>query len=173
MTDKKGNGGQRFNYEMLEKNNSKTSFPWYSIGYNQQITDVQLLAFFNAIPNHGKMIKPRLYKEGYTVVNPCIAKEESLQEIRDIMQNFVVSGLGEKAKSEIIGISGFNSTTQLFDDMHSIDDMHFLCQFFAYFPSESPRYSVLLSLEYKGWYNNAIAEFINEIAELMYFKEIS
>lgn len=158
---------QKKNFERLERNNTKSFFPWYSIGYNQQITDVQLLAFFNAIPNRGKMIKPRLYKERYTVVNPCIARRESLQEIRDIMQNYVISGLGKKAQSEIIGISGFNSTTQF------IDDTHYLRQFFAYFPSDSPRYSVLLSLEYKGWYNNTIAEIINEIAELMYFKEIS
>ena len=161
---------QRQNVISLEKNNSTTSFPWFSIGYNHQMTDVQLIAFFNAIANKGKMIKPRLYKDEYKVLKSCIVKKESLKEIQDIMKNVVVYGTGKNAKSDIITISGFNATTQL---MKNHDNQYYLRQFYAYFPSESPRFSVLLSLEYKGTYDNAISDYINEIAELIYFKEIS
>lgn len=160
---------QRNNIISLEKNNTSTSFPWFSIGYNHQMTDIQLIAFFNAIANKGKMIRPRLYKDEYKVIKSCIVKKESLKEIQDIMKNVVVYGTGKKAKSDIITISGFNSTTQLY---RYNDNQHYLRQFYAYFPADSPRYSVLLSLEYKGLYDNTISDYINEIAELIYFKEI-
>lgn len=160
---------QKNNVMSLKNNNSTTAFTWFSMGYNQMMTDVQLIAFFNAIANEGKMIKPRLYKEEYKVIKSSIVKQESLKEIQEIMKNVVVYGTGKKAKSDIITISGFNSTTQL---NRFPDDQHYLRQFYAYFPSESPRFSVLLSLEYKGTYDNAISDYINEIAELIYFKDI-
>ena len=40
---------------------SNTSIAWFCIGYNQQISPIQMLTFYNAIANEGKMVKPTLY----------------------------------------------------------------------------------------------------------------
>ena len=49
---------------------SDTAFAWFCIGYNQTITPIQTLTFYNAIANSGKMVQPQLYKDSTTVINP-------------------------------------------------------------------------------------------------------
>lgn len=40
---------------------NSTSLAWFSIGYNQLITPIQTLTFYNAIANSGKMVQPLLF----------------------------------------------------------------------------------------------------------------
>ena len=42
-----------------DNNWAKSDFAWSSIGYNQQISPIQILTFYNAIANNGKMIQPQ------------------------------------------------------------------------------------------------------------------
>ena len=42
---------------------SKTTLPWMSIGYETQIAPINTLAFYNAIANNGKMMRPRFVKK--------------------------------------------------------------------------------------------------------------
>ena len=58
---------------------SDTAFAWFCIGYNQTITPVQTLTFYNAIANSGKMVQPQLYKDSTTVINPQPAKSNKTQ----------------------------------------------------------------------------------------------
>ena len=47
------------------------TLPWMSIGYNVQMTPLQILNFYNTVANGGKMMKPRLVsqiKNGTSVV---------------------------------------------------------------------------------------------------------
>lgn len=46
-----------------DKDWSGISLPWMSIGYEVKLTPLQVLAFYNAIANNGKRMKPRLVKE--------------------------------------------------------------------------------------------------------------
>lgn len=46
-----------------DNNWTKTAFVWSSIGYNQHVSPIQILTFYNAIANNGKMIQPQLYKD--------------------------------------------------------------------------------------------------------------
>ena len=39
---------------------SDTAFAWFCIGYNQTITPIQMLTFYNAIANSGKMVQRQL-----------------------------------------------------------------------------------------------------------------
>ena len=40
----------------------KTTLGWMSIGYETQLPIINTLAFYNAIANNGKLVKPRLLK---------------------------------------------------------------------------------------------------------------
>lgn len=48
---KKNKRGQYVNW-------SKTTLPWMSIGYETQVPPISTLAFYNAIANNGRMIRP-------------------------------------------------------------------------------------------------------------------
>ena len=45
-----------------KSNWSSTALPWMSIGYETQIAPINIVAFYNAIANNGKFMKPRLVK---------------------------------------------------------------------------------------------------------------
>ena len=60
-----------------DNNWTKTAFVWSSIGYNQHVSPIQILTFYNAIANNGKMIQPQLYKDSVVVINPQIASRAS------------------------------------------------------------------------------------------------
>ncbi|MCE8995195.1 penicillin-binding protein, partial [Bacteroides thetaiotaomicron] len=53
-----------------DNNWTKTAFVWSSIGYNQHVSPIQILTFYNAIANNGKMIQPQLFKDSVVVINP-------------------------------------------------------------------------------------------------------
>lgn len=61
-----------------DNNWTKTAFVWSSIGYNQHVSPIQILTFYNAIANNGKMIQPQLYKDSVVVINPQIASRASI-----------------------------------------------------------------------------------------------
>ena len=64
-----------------DNNWAKSDFAWSSIGYNQQISPNQILTFYNAIANNGKMIQPQLYKDSVVVINPQIASRASIDSL--------------------------------------------------------------------------------------------
>ena len=61
---------------------SDTAFAWFCIGYNQTITPIQTLTFYNAIANSGKMVQPQLYKDSTTVINPQIASQANIDSLK-------------------------------------------------------------------------------------------
>jgi cell division protein FtsI (penicillin-binding protein 3) len=46
-----------------DKDWSKVSLPFISIGYESHLTPLQLLTFYNAVANNGKMVQPLFVKE--------------------------------------------------------------------------------------------------------------
>ena len=42
---------------------SKVSLPFMSIGYELKLTPLQILTFYNAVANNGRMVKPKFVKE--------------------------------------------------------------------------------------------------------------
>ena len=64
-------------YKITEKN-----ITWNCIGYEQLISPIQVLTFYNAIANNGKMIQPQLYKDSVVVINPQIASRASIDSLQ-------------------------------------------------------------------------------------------
>ena len=64
---------------------SDTAFAWFCIGYNQTITPIQMLTFYNAIANSGKMVQPQLYKDSTTVINPQIASQANIDSLKQAL----------------------------------------------------------------------------------------
>ena len=51
---------------------------WSAIGYNRKIAPIQMLTFYNAIANDGKMVKPTLKTGEIEIINPQIASKDNI-----------------------------------------------------------------------------------------------
>lgn len=122
---------------------SNTAFAWFCIGYNQTITPIQTLTFYNAIANNGKMVQPQLYKDSTTVISPQIASQANIDSLKQALQYVVTDGLGQPAKSDKVEVAGKTGTVQL-------DDGSYKVEFCGYFPADAPQYSIIVSIHKEG-----------------------
>lgn len=134
-----------------------TTLAWMSYGYETQIPPIYTLAFFNAIANGGRYMRPYFVSEirrrdsltqhiEPKVLKERICKPETLQAIQEMLRRVVTEGTGKKARSAYVAISGKSGTAQL-SGKHgyrdSLGQVRHQVSFCAYFPSEAPRYSCI------------------------------
>lgn len=118
---------------------SDTAFAWFCIGYNQTITPIQTLTFYNAVANRGRMIQPQLYKDSTTVINPQIANQANIDSLKQALEYVVTDGLGQFVKSSKVQVAGKTGTVQL-------EDGSYIVEFCGYFPANAPQYSIIVSI---------------------------
>ena len=121
---------------------SDTAFAWFCIGYNQTITPIQTLTFYNAIANSGKMVQPPLHKNSTTVINPKIATQANIDSLKQALEYVVTDGLGQPAKSDKTQVAGETGTIQL-------EDGSYIVECCGYFPANAPQYSIIVSIHKK------------------------
>lgn len=132
-----------------DSNWTKTAFVWFSIGYNQQIAPIQMLTFYNAIANKGKMIQPQLYKDSVVVINPQIASKASIDSLKQALVFNITDGLGTPAKSDKVVVAGKQGASSLSTNEDSTKDMY-VVEFCGYFPADNPKYSIIVSINKTG-----------------------
>ena len=132
-----------------DNNWTKTAFVWSSIGYNQHVSPIQILTFYNAIANNGKMIQPQLYKDSVVVINPQIASRASIDSLKKALVFNVTDGLGQPAKSDKVVVAGMQGTSSLSTNEDSTKDMYAV-EFCGYFPTDNPKYSIIVSINKAG-----------------------
>ncbi len=143
-------------------------------GYSVELTPMQILAFYNAIANDGKMIRPYLVSDilehGRAVkhfetetVKSSLCSRSSLRDIRLALHDVVwdnhlgtasVSPWGQKkAQSDLVHIAGKTGTAQLFYNGRYHRDAHRIT-FVGFFPEENPQYTCLCMMEHpRGAYD--------------------
>ena len=132
-----------------DNNWAKSDFAWSSIGYNQQISPIQILTFYNAIANNGKMIQPQLYKDSVVVINPQIASRASIDSLKKALVFNITDGLGQPAKSDKVLVAGMQGTSSLSINEDRTKDMYAV-EFCGYFPADNPKYSIIVSINKAG-----------------------
>ena len=131
-------------YKITEKN-----ITWNCIGYEQLISPIQVLTFYNAIANNGKMIQPQLYKDSVVVINPQIASRASIDSLKKALVFNITDGLGQPAKSDKVVVAGIQGTSSLSTNEDSTKDMYAV-EFCGYFPTDNPKYSIIVSINKAG-----------------------
>lgn len=137
-------------------------------GYSVLVTPMQLVMFYNAIANNGKMIRPVLVSEirenGETVktfktetVKSAICGKSALRDIQKCLHDVVwdnklgtaaVSPWGrKKAQSDLVHIAGKTGTAQLLMNGKYWNKRHRMT-FVGYFPEENPQYTCLCMINY-------------------------
>ena len=129
-------------YKITEKN-----ITWNCIGYEQLISPIQVLTFYNAIANNGKMIQPQLYKDSVVVINPQIASRASIDSLKKALVFNVTDGLGQPAKSDMITVAGQQGTIVVSTDN---GNTVYSVEFCGYFPANNPKYSIIVSINKAG-----------------------
>lgn len=125
---------------------------WSSIGFNQKIAPIQMLTFYNAIANNGKMVKPTLTTGEVSIINPQIASKENIAKIQVVLEHVVSQGLGRLAGTPILRVAGKTGTSQVgeyeFGDDTYIDE--YQVAFCGFFPADAPKYSMIVSMNKLG-----------------------
>ena len=138
---------------------SVLSIPWMSIGYASQIPPISTLTFYNGVANGGKMVRPRFYTqildgdqviEEFPVVTlrEQMAKPQAIKDIQYCLQSVVAKGTGQRASSKRFSISGKTGTAQIWEGGHKTGA--YLVTFVGYFPSEAPKYSMIVCMRFDG-----------------------
>jgi len=124
---------------------------WSSIGNNRKIAPIQMLCFYNAIANNGKMVKPTLMPGNTEVINEQIAKSENVTLMQQTLEHVVSQGLGSKAGSDRIKVAGRTGTSQV-NEYYEGDNTvsEYQIAFCGYFPADKPKYSMIVSLNKLG-----------------------
>ena len=124
---------------------------WSAIGYNRKIAPIQMLCFYNAIANNGKMVKPTLMPGNTEVINEQIAKSENVTLMQQTLEHVVSQGLGSKAGSDRIKVAGRTGTSQV-NEYYEGDNTvsEYQIAFCGYFPADNPKYSMIVSLNKLG-----------------------
>lgn len=134
---------------------SKTSLPWMSFGYETQIPPINTLAFFNAIANNGKMMRPyftkKILKNGEVMENfkpevliSSISSQQALDDIHSMLLGVVEKGTGKPAFSESVRIAGKTGTAQIaMGGSYTAQGKQHQVSFCGYFPADKPAYSAI------------------------------
>ena len=138
-----------------------------SYGYSVELSPMQILMFYNAIANNGKMVRPMLVtavqqngevEERFKpqTVKGSICSNRTLQDIQGALHDVVWDDhLGtaakrlwsRKAQSDLVHIAGKTGTAQLFIPGHGYSGKHHRMTFVGYFPEENPRYTCICMIE--------------------------
>lgn len=166
---------------------SKVTLPWMSIGYEVELTPLQILTFYNAIANNGRMMKPMLVQEirsaGKTtkqfnpvVLNSSIASNETIRKAQKMLQGVVEEGTAKNLFSTVYEIAGKTGTAQIASGSEGYDFTGHKASFVGYFPADNPRYTcaVVVNKPSRGLYygGSVAAPVFKEIADKVYATQL-
>lgn len=123
-----------------------------SYGYSATVTPLQMVTFYNALANGGKMVKPLFCREvidGHrhaqlqpVVINQRVCSESTARVLREMLEGVVKNGTGDIIHNAVYGIAGKTGTTQGINDK-SIKNSSFV----GFFPADKPKYTCLVLVE--------------------------
>lgn len=143
---------------------SGISLAWMAVGYEVQQTPLQTLAFYNAVANDGKFVRPQFVKEirrGAEVVksfqpyviNSKICSDKTLKTLQRCLAGVMKNGTGRNLTSSFFDIAGKTGTAEILnDDMRygNKGEKKYLASFVGYFPVKKPIYSCIVSIAASG-----------------------
>ncbi len=170
-----------------EDNWSGTTLPWMSIGYELTMTPLQLLTFYNAVANDGKMMKPYLVSEIQkygetikqfkpTVIDKSIASSSTIKKAKQLLEGVVLNGTAKKLQSSIYDFAGKTGTAQVNYSKANTQGMKHQASFAGYFPADNPQYTVIVVInapKQGGFYGGDVAgPIFREIADKTYTSKL-
>jgi cell division protein FtsI (penicillin-binding protein 3) len=166
-----------------DKNWSGISLPWMAYGYGVELTDLQILTYYNAIANNGKVMQPYLVSQvkSYDKViktfepetlNTSIASIQTVKTMQEMMRGVVRRGTATNIRSNYVALAGKTGTAQT---EYWKGKGQYISSFVGYFPADKPKYSMIVVIHKPnaelGYYGNIVAAPVfKKVAEYIYGK---
>jgi cell division protein FtsI (penicillin-binding protein 3) len=163
---------------------SGLSLPWISHGYELQLTPMQLLTFYNAVANDGRMMKPMFAKSitNYgdvvkqfhpVILKESIASKETIKKARTMLEAVVTDGTAKNLQNASFSIAGKTGTAQISKGSSGYKGKKsYQASFCGYFPADKPLYSCIVVVNAPSknvYYGNLVAgPIFKEIANKVY-----
>ncbi|WP_299106835.1 penicillin-binding protein [uncultured Tenacibaculum sp.] len=186
--------GKPFIRDPKSKSWSPISLEWMAWGYGVHLTPLQTLAFYNAVANDGKLVKPFFVKElrsgnkivksfDTEVVKEKIASQVTLDKVRKVMENVVIKGTAKNIYSSNFSMAGKTGTAKKYIPRTKnskgeyeggyYSNQRYVGSFAGFFPAKNPKYSCIVVIhdpkKEKGYYGNIVAAPVfKEIAQKIY-----
>lgn len=136
---------------------SLVTLPWMSIGYEVQVTPLQMVQAYSAIANEGMMMKPYIVESVRDEFGDIIqqrkptsvrrvAEKETIKKLIPILEDVVSdSGTAGWASVEGLRIAGKTGTAQKFKDGRY--RTKYRASFVGFFPVEDPKHVIFVLLD--------------------------
>ncbi len=131
---------------------NRNTIPWMAHGYEYELTPIQILTFYNAIANGGKMVKPYLVQKivgdektiekKTEVAIDKIASSYNVKYLQELLKGVVQEGTGQKLKKSKVLVAGKTGTAQ--DKIDKDGHMRYNSTFVGFFPADEPKYSMII-----------------------------
>lgn len=185
----KGEGKPRIKNPNSEDWNKLQSLSQISYGYESKLTPLQMLTFYNAVANNGKMIAPLFVREikrlGNTVerinarvINPQICSPATLAKVRGMLEGVVLQGTGRtRIKNDLYSVAGKTGTAQIAQGSkgYGAKNSH-QTSFCGYFPADKPKYSMIVVISDPTAGSHFAAEVsgpvFREVADRVYSRDL-
>lgn len=189
----KGEGSPLIRYPG-DKYWSGISLPMMSHGYEVQMTPLQILTFYNAVANDGRMMRPRIVKEvryhgevietfESEILRSSICSRSTIKMMKELLEGVVTEGTATNLKNDTYKIAGKTGTAQIANDKYGYKQdgkVSYQASFVGYFPADNPVYSCIVVVNAPTnsiYYGNLVAgPVFKEIADKVYatgfYKEI-
>ncbi|PCJ89033.1 MAG: cell division protein [Flavobacteriales bacterium] len=169
---------------------SGITLPWMSIGYEVQLTPLQILTFYNAVANDGKMVKPKFVKEirdkrnvikkiDTEVIDDAICSEETISKAQKMLEGVVENGTAQNLKAASYKVAGKTGTAQIANANYGYKydkKISYQASFVGYFPADNPKYSCIVVVNAPSkdvYYGNLVAgPIFKEVADKVYATSI-
>ncbi|HEY1024720.1 MAG TPA: penicillin-binding transpeptidase domain-containing protein, partial [Sphingobacteriaceae bacterium] len=140
---------------------SGLTLPQMAYGYELKMTPLQMLTFYNAVANDGRMVAPLFVREirkfGNTVetfkareINDKICSDETLAKLRQILEGVVAEegGTGTRLNNPLYRIAGKTGTAQVAQGSEGYRVKRaYQASFCGYFPADKPKYSMIVVVQ--------------------------
>ncbi len=165
---------------------SGISLAWMAHGYELQQTPLQILTFYNAVANNGKMVKPKfvdkitkgrkVVEERPTeVINPKICSQATIEKVKEALEGVVSNGTASNLKNANYKIAGKTGTAQIANLNYGYSyqsKVSHQASFVGYFPADDPQYSCIVVVNAPSrnvYYGNLVAgPIFKEVADKVY-----
>ncbi len=165
---------------------SNITLPVMGYGYGLQLTPIQIVTFYNAVANNGKMLKPlfmdKITRKGEPdkVFEPVVLVDqltslENVKQMQEMLRGAVEQGTGRIISNSNYDIAGKTGTARVDYWKRDGKGMQYRASFAGYFPAEKPKYSCIVVVHKpntaKGFYGGSVtAPVFKKIADWVYSK---
>jgi cell division protein FtsI (penicillin-binding protein 3) len=164
-----------------------TSLPFMSIGYEMELSALQILSVYNAVANNGSMVKPFMVREVKEfgkviqkneplILNEKVCSDETIKLLKKLLEGVVENGTGNKLKGLAYKVAGKTGTAQKATS-NGYDKSAHKASFVGYFPADNPKYSCIVMINdpsLEDYYGGSIAgPVFREIADKVFSTNIS